>query len=83
MHYSGQAGKARTTGIEGNEDGFAAFRDSVSIADVIATSEDVLRSARVPAPIRDETLLRLSRAKLSLSRQRLMFIYKNAFESMR
>src|SRR5215472_18631943 len=54
IHYSGQAGRARSEGIVGREDSFQAFRDSVSLEDLIATVVDVLRSTRVPDRIRDE-----------------------------
>lgn len=83
IHYSGQAGRARSEGIVGHEDRFQAFRDSVSLADVIATAEGVLRLARVPAEIRGEALSRLARSELTTSRQQLIFNYKIAFESMR
>jgi hypothetical protein len=82
IHYSGQAARARNDEVVGNEDSFQAFRDSVLIDDVVATAEDVLRSARVPAVFRDETIARLSRSKLTDSRQKLIFSYRVAFESM-
>jgi hypothetical protein len=83
IHYSGQAGSARAAGIVGREDTFEAFKDSVSHDDLFATAQDVLASARVPAKIRDETLSRLKRFALTMSRQQLIFNYKVAFESIR
>lgn len=83
IHYSGLAGRARSAGIVGHEDGFQAFRNSVSMEDVSAMAEAVLRAASVPADIRDETLARLARSQLSTSRQQLVFSYKLAFESIR
>ena len=83
IHYSGQAGRARNEGIVGREDSFQAFRDTVSLDDLIATAVDVLRSTRVPDGIRDQTLLRLRRSQLTTSRKQLIFNYKIAFESMR
>lgn len=83
IHYSGQAGRARMGGVVGREDCFRAFRDSVSLEDLLATAGDALRSARVPVEIRDETLSRLRRSKFTTSRQQLIFNYKLAFESMR
>ena len=83
IHYSGQAARARSAGIVGREGSFQAFRDSVTLEDVVATAEGVLRSARVPTEFRDETLARLVRSKLTTSRQQLIFNYKVAFESMR
>lgn len=82
IHYSGQAGRARNEGIVGREDSFKAFRDSVSLEDLITTAVDVLRSTRVPDGIRDETLSRLRRSQLTTSCKQLNFNYKVAFESM-
>ena len=83
IHYSGQAARARSAGIVGREDSFKAFSLSVSLEDVVATAESVLRSACVPARFRDETLSRLATSELTTSRQQLIFNYKVAFESMR
>lgn len=83
LHYSSQAGRARSAGIVGREDDFQAFKDSVSHDDLFATAQDVLASARVPAKIHDETLSRLKRFPLTISRQQLIFNYKVAFESIR
>ena len=83
IHYSGQAALARSAGIVGLEDSFEAFRDSVTLQDLVATTEDVLNTANVPAGIRDETLSRLAKSQLTTSRQQLIFNYKVAFESMR
>lgn len=81
IHYSGQAGRARRAGIVGREDSFQAFRDSLSLEDLIVTAGDVLSTVRVPVEIRNETLSRLRRSKLTTSRQQLIFNYKVAFES--
>jgi hypothetical protein len=83
IHYSGQAARARSAGLKGREDSFQAFSGSVSLEDVVATAEDVLKAANVPSKIRDNTLSRLARRQLTTSRQQLIFNYKLAFESMR
>ncbi len=83
IHYSGQAGRARSREIVGHEDGFEAFRGCVSIKDVVATAEAVLRETHVPTEMCDETLSRLSKSQLTTSRQQLIFSYKLAFESIR
>jgi hypothetical protein len=83
IHYSSQAGRARSAGLVGREDSFRAFRGSVSLEDVIATAEDVLKAAHVPSEIRDDTLSRLAKSQLTASRQQLIFNYKVAFELMR
>jgi hypothetical protein len=83
IHYSGQAALARRAAVVGREDSFQAFSGSVSLEDVVATAEDVLKAAHVPSEIRDDTLSRLSMSQLTTSRQQLIFNYKVAFESMR
>jgi hypothetical protein len=83
IHYSGQAGLARSVGLVGREDSFQEFSGSVSLEDVVATAEDVLKGAHVPPEIRDDTLARLAKSQLTTSRQQLIFNYKVPFESMR
>jgi hypothetical protein len=51
IHYSGQAALARRAAIVGREDSFEAFSGSVSLDDVVATAEDVLKLADVPSKI--------------------------------
>jgi len=82
MHYSGQAAAARNAAVVGREDSFRAFLQLVALEDVIATAEDVVKEARVPKDIADETLSRLARSELTVSRKKLMFSYKVVFESM-
>lgn len=83
IHYSSQAGPARSAGVVGREDSFQAFRGSVSLEDVVATAEAALTAVHVPSEIRDETLSRVAKSQLTTSRQQLIFNYKVAFESMR
>jgi len=83
IHYSPQAASARNAGIRGHEESFKRFSGSVSLDDLVTTARHVLGAARVPAEIRDETLSRLARSQLTNSRQKLIFNYKLAFESMR
>lgn len=82
IHYSPQAARARNAGIEGHEDSFQAFEEAISLEDVLATAEDVLRASSVPTEICKETLSRLERRELTTSRKKLIFNYKLAFESM-
>jgi hypothetical protein len=83
IHYSGQAGRARSREIVGHEDNFEIFRGSVSVKDVVATAEAVLRETHMPTEMCDETLSLLSKSQLSTSRQQLIFSCKLAFESIR
>jgi hypothetical protein len=82
IHYSSQAGPARSTGIVGREDSFQAFRSSVSLEDLVTTADDVLIGACIPPEIRDQALSRLARSQLTTSRQQLIFNYKIVFQSM-
>lgn len=82
LHYSPQAARARNAGIKDHKERFEAFRNTVSLRDVIATAEDILEESSVPARFRDETLSRLEKRKLTSSRKKLMFNYKIAFESV-
>jgi hypothetical protein len=83
LHYSGQAARARKACTEGREASFESFKASVSLADLVATAEDVLLEAGVPTEIRDETLTRLTKSQLSESRRQLIFHYKTVFQSLR
>lgn len=82
IHYSTQAVSARSARIVGREESFQAFKDSVSLEDLVATAEDVFKAAQVPPYIRDNGLARLRKNQLTTSRQQLIFIYKEEFESM-
>ena len=83
MHYSGQGAAGRNAAIVGRETGFEAYRDSVSLRDVVDNAKQYLLSCQVPADIRAESLARVSKSDLSDSRCKLMFIYKTAFEGIR
>lgn len=81
LHYSPQAARARNAGIKNHKEHFEAFKNTVSLTDVIATAEKILKGSSVPKKFHEETLLRLKRRKLTPSRKKLMFNYKIAFES--
>ena len=82
IHYSPLAAQARAVGIVGYEEQFAAFRGSVSLTHVRATTEAVLTAFSIPARFRGETLAQLEKGELSESQQQLIFNYKLAFEAM-
>jgi hypothetical protein len=82
MHYSGQAGRARRHRIVGREAAFSLFRDSISMDDILDTAKAVLSSAGASRELETETLARLARNELTESRRQLLFIYKEAFESI-
>jgi hypothetical protein len=83
IHYSGQAAAARNAGIVGQEDSFHAFKESVSLEDVVATAKEVFRTSCVPTDICKDGLTRLAQSQLTTSRKKLIFNYKVAFGSMR
>lgn len=82
MHYSGQAAAGRNAAIVGREEEFKAYRDSVTLRDVVENAEHYMLACGIPEHIRAETLARLSMAALTHSRRKLMFVYKTAFEGM-
>jgi hypothetical protein len=81
LHYSDQAAKHRAACVRGREEAFGEFRDSVSLDDVLATAEDVLRESASPPWVRQWVLGYLRSHGLSESRRQLMFCYKSAFEA--
>jgi len=83
IHYSSQAGPARRAGIVGHEASFQSFNGSVSSEDIIVSAAATLEASGAPSEFRDETLARLTKSQLTISRQQLIFNYKMAFESMR
>ncbi|MCK6684524.1 MAG: hypothetical protein L6R30_19155 [Thermoanaerobaculia bacterium] len=82
IHYSGQASRARKAGIRGREADFELFGKSDFHQALLATAERVLVQAEVPAVMRADTLSRLSKGQVTISRLQLMFCYKLAFESL-
>jgi hypothetical protein len=83
LHYSPQAAYWRDRAIEGREKAFEAFRDAVTLDDLITTAEKVFESTQVPDRFRDETLSQLRDRQLTPSRKKLIFNYKITFESAR
>ncbi|MCS4155058.1 hypothetical protein GGQ03_002352 [Salinibacter ruber] len=82
LHYSPQAARARNKGIEGNEDRFEAFKETISVKDVLGVAEKTLEASSVPSRFQNEVLSRLEKRGLTPSRMKLIFNYKLAFESM-
>ena len=84
MHYSDRAAFWRRQAIEGYKDDFEAFKDSVSVKDMIDTAEAVLRDSNISRKEYENYLSRLSKKhQLSTSRQHLIFIYKKKFEELK
>lgn len=83
IHYSGQAARARKAFVAEHKADFEKFRETVSLRDIRAAAEEVLRSANVPPAFREEALGRLDRTQLTESRKQLVFNYKVKFESLR
>jgi hypothetical protein len=78
LHYSSRAGLARARAVRGHEAQFEAFRETVTMKDVLGTAEAVLQP--VPAWLREQTLRALARTQLTPSKAKLMFSYKLAFD---
>jgi hypothetical protein len=82
IHYSRQAANARKEAATRDRKGFTSFVGSVSLSDITETAGAVLREADVPDGLREQTLARLRKGRLSESRLHLIFSYKAAFESI-
>ena len=78
LHYSPVAASHRASAIVGREREFEAFRRSVSLAQLVATADEV-----APPQLRDETVAQVARRQLSDSLLMLMFTYKLLFENVR
>lgn len=83
MHYSPQASRHREAAVKGREPEFKAFARTLSIEDIIATAEALMREHSVPVKVSMETMTRLRKAKLSDSRKMLAFTYVTAFSKLR
>lgn len=80
LHYSPQAARARSEGIEGYEERFRSFRETVSLQDVVGAARRALEESGIPLEFRNEALTRLKEKGLTPSRKKLIFNYKLAFE---
>lgn len=80
LHYSPRADRMK--GIFDHEDAFKEFQKTVTHEDVLCIAHDVIKESRVPDQIRDFVLSKIEGRKLTLSRLRLMFNYKLAFEAV-
>ena len=81
IHYSGMAARGRNVLVSGREAEFQRYAETVSADDFRATAAEVLDLAGVPQVLRASALARLRDGKLTESRLKLMFIYKQAFET--
>jgi hypothetical protein len=79
MHYSSQASRSRNAAVEGRESEFRAFAQTLSMEDIVAIADAVMRDHCVPSALSNQTIARLRKATLSESRKKLAFIYATAF----
>ena len=82
IHYSAVSQKARADGIRGHEDDFKRFVGSVTLANLIEVAKRVFDSSPQMDKFRESTLKSIASGDLSKSRQKLIYIYKRAFESL-
>lgn len=83
MHYSPQAGAARTAAVAGQEGKYRSFAETLSMQDIIEAASAVMRENSVPTALSEETLIRLRKGTLTESRKKLAFIYVTAFAALR
>jgi len=81
IHYSVLARKARIDGILGHEEDYEKFKGSVTLAHLLDAAKKVFDSEPVMEAFREATLRSISKKNvLTESDQRLIYIYKLAFE---
>jgi hypothetical protein len=83
LHYSPLASAARNAAVVGHEAEFASFANELSLQDIVAVASEVMREHSVPNPLAAETLRRVEKARLTLSRKKLAFGYSVAFAAIR
>ncbi len=83
IHYSPLASSARIARLEGHEDRFREFANSISSQDILSTTREVLEESRVPPAIFSEAFSIVARSQLSESRRKLVYCYKLDFEAIR
>lgn len=82
IHYSSLAGKARAEGIIGHEKDFEKFRGSVTLDHLLNAADRIFDSMPTMEMFRESTLKSIRAGELSESRQKLIYNYKRAFESV-
>ena len=83
IHYSALSGKARANGIRGQEEDFARFKESVTSAHLRDAANKVFNFSPQMEKFRESTLESIASGDLSESRRKLIYIYKQAFESVK
>ena len=76
LHYSSVAAPHRARAVIGREQGFEEFKRSVSREHLRAVAEDVLTEHAIAPTIREQTLAKIDRHKLTDSLLQLAFTYK-------
>lgn len=82
IHYSALSGKARADGIRGQEEDFARFRESVTLVHLLDAANKIFDSSPEMENFRESTLKSIASGDLSMSRKKLIYIYKRTFESV-
>jgi hypothetical protein len=67
MHYSAQASRSRNTAVEGREPEFCAFARKLSMEDIVALADVVMRENSIPFALSKETIARLHQPKRTKS----------------
>ncbi len=82
IHYSDQAAKARNAAIKGREKCFQAFAETVALNDILSVARQFLKENSVSKEIFELIISDLAKKNLTVSRKKLIFSYKVAFESV-
>ena len=83
LHYSPMATRHREKGIRCWADSFRKFSETVEMGDIEKTARSVWAEIGHSQSEIDRRVQQLQRGRLTESRQKLMFYYKNRFEELR
>ncbi|BAY87826.1 hypothetical protein NIES267_73500 (plasmid) [Calothrix parasitica NIES-267] len=82
ISYSGQAVRHWDKAIKGHEEEFEKLQDAVTDKAFLNLAETVIESSGMPKEMGKQAFEKLRKSKLTLSRHKLMFNYKLAFEAV-
>lgn len=82
IHYSSQAASHWDKAILGHEEEFEKLQDAVTDKAFLNLAEAVIESSGMPEEMGKQASEKLRKSKLTLSRHKLMFNYKLAFEAV-
>jgi hypothetical protein len=83
IHYSPQAAATRNRLVLGREDEFRLFSQALSMQEISSATADLMRENSVPTEMMKSALADLEGTCLTVSLQKLAFIYASHFQELR